>query len=119
MNETEKFEGSCHCGDIAFEVEGEPVQAIECNCSICQRKGIKMWFVPESDFQLLSPEENLASYSFNTHRIHHHFCPNCGIHPFGRGNDKNGNAVVFVNLRCLENFDIEALPVHHFDGSKL
>lgn len=119
MNKTGKLEGNCHCGDIAFEVEGCPTKAIECNCSICQRKGIKMWFVPESHFTLLSSEKNLATYTFNTHRIHHHFCPVCGIHAFGRGTDKEGNAVVFVNVRCLENFDIASLPVHHFDGRNL
>jgi len=119
MNETGKLEGSCHCGNIAYEVEGEPQQAIECNCSICQRKGIKMWFVAEGDFHLLTPVENLATYTFNTHRIRHHFCPKCGIHAFGRGNDKNGNAVVFVNLLCLDSFDFESLPIHHFDGRNL
>ncbi len=119
MNETVTYEGSCHCGDIAFEVEGELHQAIECNCSICQRKGVKMWFVPEPFFNLLSPEENVATYTFNKHRIQHHFCPTCGIHAFGRGTDKKGNATVFVNVRCLENFDIESLPVHHFDGRNM
>jgi hypothetical protein len=32
-------QGSCHCGRIAFEVDGEFTQAIECNCSHCSRKG--------------------------------------------------------------------------------
>ena len=26
--------GSCHCGRIAFEVEGGIGQGIECNCSV-------------------------------------------------------------------------------------
>lgn len=28
------YTGSCHCGRVAFEVEG----TITCNCSICARK---------------------------------------------------------------------------------
>lgn len=34
-----KHTGSCHCGNIKFEVEGEPTSALACNCSICLRKG--------------------------------------------------------------------------------
>ena len=30
--------GSCHCGKIAFHIDAEPTEAIECNCSICRRK---------------------------------------------------------------------------------
>jgi hypothetical protein len=28
------YKGSCHCGDIAFEVEGQPTQVMACDCSI-------------------------------------------------------------------------------------
>ena len=41
-----KYQGSCHCGKVAFEVEGEIQGVISCNCSICRRKGALMWFVP-------------------------------------------------------------------------
>lgn len=37
--------GSCHCGNVAFEVDGTPDKAMSCNCSICQRtdpKGNRM-----------------------------------------------------------------------------
>jgi len=40
--------GSCHCGGIAFEVEGEPEQVVACNCSHCSRKGYLLWFVPRT-----------------------------------------------------------------------
>ena len=32
-------QGSCHCGRMAFEVESDLDQVIECNCSHCSRKG--------------------------------------------------------------------------------
>lgn len=28
--------GSCHCGKVAFEVEGSPDNATACNCSLCR-----------------------------------------------------------------------------------
>ncbi|WP_028456002.1 GFA family protein [Chitinilyticum litopenaei] len=110
------IQGSCHCGGTVFEVEGTPDSALACNCSICQRKGSLLWFVPRDKFTLRTPDERLATYTFNKHVIRHRFCPTCGIHPFGEGVDPQGNAVVAVNIRCLEGFDIDAVPVHHYNG---
>ncbi len=111
--------GSCHCGRIAFTVDGTPTQAVSCNCSLCARKGALLWFVPREALQLRTPEDAMATYTFNTHRIRHHFCPVCGIHPFGEGSDPAGRATAAINLRCLDGFDPDALPVHAFDGRAL
>ncbi len=111
-----QFGGSCHCGTIKFHVEGELTGVMACNCSICSRKASLMWFVPANSFELLTAREAMKTYRFNKHVIQHHFCPNCGIHPFGEGIDPKGNAMVAVNVRCLEGIDLEAIPVQHFDG---
>lgn len=114
-----KYKGSCHCGRIAFEVEGEIKRAMACNCSICQRKGTLMWFVPRENLQLLTPEEATSTYTFNKHVIKHRFCPVCGIHPYGEATDPKGNAVAAINIRCLEDVDIAAIPVKTYDGRSL
>lgn len=111
-----KYTGSCHCGKVAFEVEGEIGSALSCNCSICQRKGSLLWFVPRADLKLISPEDAASSYTFNKHVIKHRFCPNCGIHPYGEGTDPKGNAMAAINVRCLERIDLETVKVHHYDG---
>jgi hypothetical protein len=111
-----RYKGSCHCGRIAFEVEGTIDSALACNCSICQRKGSLLWFVPRSQLHLTTPEENLSTYRFNKHVIDHYFCAHCGIHPFAQGVGKDGQAVAAVNLRCLEDFDLASVPVTQFDG---
>ncbi|MDS4071770.1 MAG: GFA family protein [Defluviicoccus sp.] len=113
------YKGSCHCGQVAFEVEGELGQVIDCNCSICARKGSLLWFVPRDRLRLLTPEENLGTYTFGKHVIRHRFCPTCGIHPFGEGTDPAGNRMAAINVRCLEGIDFAALPVKHFDGRSL
>ncbi|WP_461600000.1 GFA family protein [Achromobacter marplatensis] len=41
-------QGSCHCGQIEFEVDGDVSQVLECNCSHCSRKGYLLWFVPRA-----------------------------------------------------------------------
>jgi hypothetical protein len=113
------YHGSCHCGKISFDVEGKIEGAMACNCSICARKGVLMWFVPLDQLQLQTPASALSTYTFNKHVIQHHFCATCGIHPFGEGVDPQGNKMAAINLRCIENIDLDAIPVKHFDGRAL
>ncbi|RYF36127.1 MAG: GFA family protein [Comamonadaceae bacterium] len=111
--------GSCHCGDVRFEVEGEVTSGLACNCSICSRRGSLLWFVPREQLRLLTPEDNAATYMFNKHVIEHRFCARCGIHPYGEGKAPDGKAVAAINLRALENFDLDSVPVTHYDGKSL
>lgn len=111
-----QYTGSCHCGQIRFEVEGELSGALACNCSICQRKGSLLWFVPRNSLSLLTPESDAATYTFNKHIIKHRFCKTCGMHPFGEGVDPKGNAIAAVNIRCLEGIELDAIPVQHYNG---
>jgi hypothetical protein len=114
-----KYKGSCHCGTVAYEVEGEIKNAITCNCSICQRKGSLLWFVPRSSLKLLTPEAASRVYEFNKHKIKHRFCPACGIHPYAEGTDPKGNAMAAVNVRCLEGVELDSVPTSHVDGRAL
>jgi hypothetical protein len=114
-----KYAGSCHCGKIAYEVEGEVKEATECNCSICRRKGQLMWFLPGDKLTLKTPESDMAYYSFNKHHIKHYFCPVCGCAPFGMGAGKDGKPMVAVNLRCLPDVDLAGIKINHFDGKSL
>ncbi len=110
------YKGSCHCGHIAFQVEGTLTGAMSCNCSICGRKGALMWFVPRERLQLLTAVENASTYTFNKHLIQHRFCPKCGMHPYGEALDSKGAAMAAINIRCLEGVELEKIPVTHFDG---
>jgi hypothetical protein len=110
------YQGSCHCGKVAYEVEGTIDTALACNCSMCQRKGSLLWFVPRAQFRLRTPEDAAATYTFNKHVIKHRFCPTCGIHPYAEGVDPKGNPMAAINLRCIDGIDLAALPVHEFNG---
>lgn len=111
------YQGSCHCGAIAFEVEGTIDGALACNCSMCRRKGVLMWFVARDQLRLRTPPEAASTYTFNKHVIKHRFCPSCGIHPYGEGADPKGNAMAAVNLRCIDDLDLDSIPVQHYDGA--
>jgi hypothetical protein len=111
------YQGSCHCGAVAFEVEGEIDGALACNCSMCRRKGSLLWFVARDQMRLHTPEQAAATYTFNKHVIRHRFCATCGIHPYGEGVDPKGNAMAAINLRCIDNVDLDRVPVQHYNGA--
>lgn len=113
-------QGSCHCGAIAFELEGEVTEAIDCNCSLCRRRGGLLAFFPREALTLKTPESNLGTYTFNKHALQHHFCPTCGIAPFSEGvHPKTGAKMAAVNVRCLPEVDLAALQVKQVDGASL
>ena len=114
-----KYTGSCHCGGIKFEVEGDFQEGLECNCSLCSRKGSLLGFVPQDKVRLLTPRHQMRSYTFNKHIIQHHFCPTCGIHPIAEAKDRAGNPTAAINLRCLEGFDVGGLKIKKFNGAAL
>lgn len=113
------YKGSCHCGKVAFAVEGELTGAVACNCSICSRKDSLLWCVPRDKLRLPTSEEGIGTYTFNKHVIEHRFCQTCGIHPFGEDVDSKGNRMAYINIRCLEDVELTSVPVQNFDGRSM
>lgn len=115
------YQGSCHCGRIAFALDADPItSAVDCNCSLCRRRGGLLAFFPRDALRLSTPEADMATYTFNTHAIRHHFCPTCGIAPFGEGIDpRSGAKTVAVNVRCLPDLDLSTLRIVPYDGASL
>jgi hypothetical protein len=118
MGQPKKHLGGCHCGKVRYEVTTDLARVMECNCSICSKKGVLMAFVEAPQFKLVSGEGEITDYQFGKRHIHHTFCRVCGIHSFGWGlrGDKKMN---FVNVRCLDDVDIAPLSIAHFDGKSL
>jgi hypothetical protein len=112
--------GSCHCGRIAFDLEGEVADVSDCNCSMCRRRGGLLAFFPRDALRLTTPEADYATYRFNKEHIAHHFCPTCGISPFSEGvHPKTGALMAAVNVRCLPAVDLATLNVKQVDGASL
>src|SRR5436853_445747 len=63
------YTGGCHCDGIKFEVEGDFREGLECNCSICSRKGSLLGFVPQEKLRMLTPKGAMGTYTFNKHVI--------------------------------------------------
>lgn len=109
-----QYSGSCHCGAVTFSVQApEHLEADRCNCSICSKTGFLHLIVPRSAFTLLTGEDHLNTYTFNTGVAKHHFCKTCGIKPFyiPRSNPDG----VDVNVNCLDTRPA-SLRITDFDG---
>jgi hypothetical protein len=114
-----EYIGGCHCGRIAYRVEGTIDQVVDCNCSLCRKRGGLLWFVPRDALTLTGEAQGVGTYTFNTHRIQHHFCTTCGIAPYSEGQNPDGSAMACINVRCLEDVDLGALKVVSYDGRTL
>lgn len=113
------YTGSCHCGAVTFEVELDPSEPLQCNCSMCEKAGTLLSFVPEEKFHLMSGKENLQDYRFNTGKINHVFCKTCGVRSFAEGQNSKGEPMYAINVRCLDGIDVDALTPKFFDGKSL
>ena len=107
--------GGCHCGRVRFEVRAPAeVQATECNCSICNKTGFLHLIVDRADFRMLSGDDALTEYRFNTGTARHLFCRHCGVKSFyvPRSHPEGFS----VNVRCVDEGSIESISVRLFDG---
>lgn len=112
------YSGSCHCGAVAFKLDGEVNTAIECNCSYCRRRGSLLAFFPASAFTLETAAKDLGTYHFNKNVIAHHFCPKCGVGPFSIGLDpESKEKMVAVNVRCLPGVNLAQIKIAPYDGA--
>jgi len=90
------------------------IEVGDCNCSMCSRTGFQHLIVTRDRFRLLSGEEALTAYEFNTRAAKHLFCRHCGIksfyvprsHPDGYS----------VNARCLDEGTFRITGTRKIDG---
>jgi hypothetical protein len=69
-----------------------------------------------SEFSVLKGADKAVTYRFGSGAAQHNYCPDCGIHVFGR--PRNSPDRYSVNARCLDDFRtiLETAKVIPFDG---
>lgn len=117
-HQMQTYTGGCHCGKVRYEVTAQLSQVFSCNCSMCQKKGTLLAFIPGDQFKLAQGAEALTDYQFNKHIIHHLFCSTCGVTSFARGK-KGEEVMVAINARCVDDIDIDALNIIKIDGRNM
>ncbi len=109
--------GTCHCGDVRFEVEIDATAGSRCNCSICTKTSVTGGVVKPAAFKLLSDESKLSMYEWASKMSQRYFCKRCGVHCFGRGHlEQLGGDFVSVNLNCIDDIDLRDVSLVFWDG---
>jgi len=100
MSDIIKTTGSCLCGDVSYEVSGDPMFAAHCCCTDCQKASgadhITLAFYSEDQVQISGDlaEFSVTADSGNTNtRI---FCPKCGGRLFSRNSARDGTIGIQV-----------------------
>lgn len=73
----------------------------------------------EGGFRILSGEDQLTKYVFNTKKNFHYFCKHCGVRAFGVGNETPLGKMFGVNIGCLDGLsekELSELTITYIDG---
>lgn len=115
MKDNVTHKGGCHCGVVTFEVKAPAnIEAVRCNCSICNATGFIHLIVDKADFTLLTGKDDITVYSFNTHQAKHLFCRHCGVKSFYHPRSHPNGISVNINSLNMEN--VTNIHYSDFDG---
>ncbi len=111
--------GSCHCGLVAYEIEGELGDILYCHCGRCRKAHgtayASILLLAETQFRWLCGEDLVQRYKVpEAQRFTHCFCRTCGsslpeVHP-GQG--------VVAKIGTLDDDPGVRAGCHIFTGSK-
>jgi hypothetical protein len=110
------IEGSCHCGAVHWQFDGDPGSVTACSCTICRRYGV-LWAY-DYEGERINVSGPTQAYVWGDREIGFHFCPSCGCVAYWRAIEPraDGRRRIAVNVRLAEPEAVGTLPVEHFDG---
>lgn len=101
--------GSCHCGNIAFELlwEPEPIEipARACTCSFCAKHGGVWTSCPTGRLRVtIADQTRVSPYAFGTKTARFHVCTTCGVVPVVTS-DIEGKTYAVVSVNAFRGVD--------------
>ena len=101
------IDGSCHCGNIAFQLTWEPdpaeIPARACDCSFCLKHGGVWTSNPNSQLQVQVAQPELVSrYTFGTGTASFQVCARCGAVPLVTS-EIEGQVYAVVSVNAFNN----------------
>jgi len=91
----DKISGGCLCGDVRFEVSGQPYRVGVCHCLDCRKHHGALFYAAA-----IFPETAVVVRGETRSYAGRHFCPRCGSSVFARTGDE-----IEVNLGALDATD--------------
>lgn len=97
--------GSCHCGNISFELNWLPdpteIPARACNCSFCTKHGGAWTSLPTGSLRISIEEPAMVSkYAFGTGTARFDICARCGVVPVVTS-ETDGRLCAVVNVNTF------------------
>ncbi|GLK65392.1 GFA family protein [Paracoccus kondratievae] len=120
------YHGSCFCGAVRFEAEGDLSQGtMRCNCSFCRKMRYWEMRLPDPErFRVLQGADALAETPRRQQDgadMHHLFCSRCGTRLWTEGNIAEiGGQFRMVCINALDDLseaELIAAPVFYADGA--
>lgn len=78
-----RHEGGCNCGNLRYEIRGEPQAVVVCHCLNCQRQSGAAFsvnlIVTNDQFTFKGEPKIYADHDTESGKpVHRHFCGDCG-----------------------------------------
>lgn len=105
--------GSCHCGAINVIIKDNPVEASECNCSICCRTGAVWAYASPRSVTVTGVG---VGYVHGDRTLTLFHCSTCGVVTHWSPVDPDYDRMGF-NLRLFDPVLWQALPRQFVDGA--
>jgi len=117
MEKTQTFQGSCHCGNVKYQLGKAPEWLVSCNCSICRRIGA-LWTHAETSDVILNYEKGATiAYIWGDKTLSIHSCKNCGCTTHWESLDQEQHSRMGLNFRMCSDHELSDYRVRHFDGA--
>ena len=101
--------GSCHCGNIAFELLWEPepaeIPARACTCTFCTKHGGVWTSCRTGSLSVtIADPAQVSRYAFGTRTAQFHICSRCGVVPLVTS-DIDGKTYAVVSVNVFQDVD--------------
>jgi hypothetical protein len=111
--ESMNIHGSCHCGNISFDLDwkDERIAGRACGCSFCVKHGGVWTSRPDASLRIKvqSPHE-VQKYAFGTGTADFNICRRCGVVPFVTS-EIDGRTYAVVSVNAFNDIDRSRVQV--------
>ena len=111
------LQGACHCGAVRLTLPSAPVQATDCNCSICRRLGGRWVYYEFGTVHIEGHPGQTQDYVWGDRTLRTVRCRTCGVATHWEPLDPQPGARHGVNLRNFEPALQDAVRVRRVDGA--